>query len=53
MRLEDEYTANWKYIGTSAGTHTIQLEAKDNFGREKKITITYEVKQIGAGMGGN
>ena len=46
MRLEDEYTANWKYIGTSAGTHTIQLEAKDNFGREKKITITYEVKQI-------
>ncbi len=43
---EQEYLANWKYIGTTLGTHRVTLLAQDNFEKQKSFNLQYELKNL-------
>ncbi len=43
---EEDFTANWKYIGTTAGEHKITINGRDNFEKTKVATMQYEIKPI-------
>ncbi len=43
---EEDFTANWKYIGTTAGEHKITVNGRDNFEKTKVATMQYEIKPI-------
>jgi len=47
LNLEDKtYATNWKYIGTTAGNHSIRIEVRDNYERYKEANLVYEIKPI-------
>ncbi len=46
LRLEDEYIANWRYIGTTPGTHRITMYSRDNFDRSKEDVLVYNIQPL-------
>jgi len=42
----DTYAAHWVYIGTTPGTHTIKISARDNHNHYKEANMVYEVQPV-------
>ena len=46
LSKEEEFTANWHYVGQTPGVHKILINAKDNYEKEKVATLAYTLKPI-------
>ena len=46
LHLKDDFTANWKYVGTSPGTHKITITSKDNYEKRKATKLVYEIVPV-------